>query len=160
MIWFGADLYGPMTVFKKKYLSQKLLCTLFSLDEKSCQLRTEFSLDSIIHSYKSLWTPKVVSIFQENLPIASQNFNSDLEVQMFVCLYIPHGLHCLHGLHYQHHLHGLCTKFTKVAITGSSRLVYHRGENQSCDEYSFIRIIRIVLSEYYYSYSYLFNLSR
>ena len=32
--------------------------------------------------------------------------------------------------------------------------------NDHCDEYSLIRIIRIVLSEYYYSYSYLFNLSR
>ena len=61
-----------MTVFKKKYLSQKLLCTLFSLDEKSCQLRTEFSLDSIIHSYKSLWTPKVVLNFQPVIPPDSQ----------------------------------------------------------------------------------------
>ena len=56
-----------------------------------------------------------------------------LEVQMFVCLYILRGLHYLHGLHYQHHLHGLFTKFTKVAVTVSSRLVYHRGENSYID---------------------------
>ena len=30
----------------------------------SCQLHTQFSLDDIIHSYKSLWTPKVVLDFQ------------------------------------------------------------------------------------------------
>ena len=50
----------------------------------SSQLRTRFSLDGIIHSNKSLWTPKVVFNFQ---PMVQSTLDSDRKTGQY---FIPH----------------------------------------------------------------------